>query len=121
MTGAGEPSRDPLVVFREMRPALALEATRRLYAEQPALWDLGEHGRARTLEDFGHHLGALAAMEADAFRRHVAYCHDLFEHRGFPKKWLDDAWRILEQVVAGELPPAVGEPVLRAMREALAG
>jgi hypothetical protein len=113
--------RDPAVVLREAVPALALTATRRLYAEQPALWELGENGRARTLEDFTHHLRRLATLSEDTFRSHVEYCHDLFEARGFPRAWLDDAWRILDGVLRDELPPAVHEPARRVLHAVIGG
>lgn len=109
MSEVGSPEREPRVVLREMRPLLAWYATDRLYREQPGLWELGEHGRARTLEDFGHHLAALADLSADRFRQHVAYCLELFEGRSFPVQWLTDAWRTLDDVLEAHLPPPVGD------------
>ena len=76
---------------------LAFLATERLYERQPQLWDLGERGRSRTLEDFGHHFRALAAGP-DPFRSHVEYCYELFAARGFPLRWLDDAWGIMSAI-----------------------
>ena len=86
---------------------LALLATQELYEEQPELWEMGEHGRARTLEDFGHHFLALAALDETAFVAHVDYCIKLFEGRGLPLRWLDDAWRVMAHVAASHLPPEV--------------
>ena len=102
--------RDPRTVLAESIGYLALVATRRLYDEQPKLWDLGEHGRARTLEDFTHHLTALAALDDATFDHHVAYCHRLFTDRNLPLRWLDDAWRTLAAVLTDELPRHVHEP-----------
>lgn len=110
--------RDPVVVLQEARAALAFRATERLYEEQPDLWNLGENGRARTLEDFGHHLAALATLSPETFHHHVDYCERLFATRGFPKKWLEDAWRILDVVLREDLPPRVHEPALRLLHEA---
>ncbi len=108
-----EPTREPGVIIRESVAVLALLATRMLYEEQPALWELGEHGRARTLEDFGHHFKSLALLDAEAFDAHVRYCTRLFTARGFPLRWLDDAWRVMAVVSRAELPPAVGAEATR--------
>lgn len=102
-----KPERDPRAVLAESIGYLALVATRRLYDEQPALWDLGEHGRARTLEDFTHHLKALSTLDESTFTNHVAYCRRLFTERGLPLRWLDDAWRTLDAVLTDELPEPV--------------
>ena len=112
----GEAGRDPSVVLGEAVPALALSATRRLYAEQPGLWNLGERGRARTLEDFTHHLRMLVGFSEEAFRAHVDYCHELFAARDFPRQWLDDAWRTIDAVLRDETPPAVHEPARRVLQ-----
>jgi hypothetical protein len=101
--------RDPGAVLREAVPHLAFVATERLYAEQPDLWRLGEEGRARTLEDFTHHLRALVPLSDAHLRSHVDYCRSLFEQRGFPRQWLDDAWRMLAAVLRDELPAAVAD------------
>jgi hypothetical protein len=108
--------RDARIVLGESVGALALIATNRLYDEQPDLWRLGEHGRARTLEDFTHHLRQLSGLSVDVFGGHVDYCHRLWASRGFPTKWLDDAWRILDAVLRDELPPAVHEPAVALLR-----
>lgn len=108
--------REPTVVLAEAIGYLALTATRRLYDEQPDLWKLGEHGRARTLEDFTHHLRMLAGLSAPVFAAHVAYCDGLWEARNFPRQWLDDAWRILDDVLRDELPPRVHEPARQLLR-----
>ncbi|MFN2451429.1 MAG: hypothetical protein ABR541_03660 [Candidatus Dormibacteria bacterium] len=102
-----DPQRDPGVVMRESAGLLALVATRRLYEEQPTLWDLGESGRARTLEDFGHHFNSLSLLDAEAFDAHVRYCVRLFTARGFPLRWLDDAWRVMTLVMPAHLPSPV--------------
>lgn len=110
MSAIGDDIREPAVVLAEATGYLALTATRRLYDEQPDLWRLGEHGRARTLENFTHHLRMLAGLSAEVFGAHVAYCGRLWSSRGFPTRWLDDAWRILDEVLRAELPPRVHEP-----------
>lgn len=112
-----EPERAPEAVLAEAVPLLALMATRGLYAEQPALWELGEHGRARTVEDFTHHFRALALLRTEAFRQHVAYCEDLFARRNFPRRWLDDAWRWMARTLRGELPPDVAQAALAVLRD----
>lgn len=96
---------------------LSILATRGLYEEQPDLWKLGEHGRARTLEDFNHHFRALQPLHAAAFRAHVEYCTELFRARGFPQRWLDDAWRWMALVIERELPASAAEPVLGVLAE----
>lgn len=108
--------RDPRIVLREAVGALALVATNRLYDEQPELWNLGEHGRARTLEDFTHHLRLLSGLSAEVFAGHVDHCNRLWASRGFPPKWLDDAWRILDEVLRNELPASVQEPAVALLR-----
>lgn len=108
-----EPPRDPGVILRESVSLLALLATRTLYEEQPALWELGEQGRARTLEDFGHHFASLALLDAEAFDAHVSYCIRLFTARNLPLRWLDDAWRVMLGVVREQLPPAVAKEAMR--------
>ena len=105
--------REPRTVLAESIGYLALVATRRLYDEQPELWDLGEHGRARTLEDFTHHLKALATLDETTFRTHVDYCERLFRERNLPHRWLEDAWRTIDAVLGDELPPAAHEPARR--------
>ena len=111
------PARDPRVVLDERIGLLTWRATEALYAEQPDLWRLGEDGRRATFEDFGHHFRVLAALDADTVASHVRYCVDLFAKRGFPLRWLDDAWRTMEAVLAAELPgdlAATAVDVLRA-------
>ena len=118
MTADAPFTRDASTVLLESVDYLALVATRRLYEEQPALWELGEAGRARTLEDFGHHLRALAGLSEPTFRRHVDYCEQLFTKRDFPHRWLEDAWRIMETVLQDELPEhvhALAVGILRAV------
>jgi len=108
-----EPVRDPCDVLGEAVGLLALAATRRLYEEQPQLWELGESGRARVLEDFSHHFRALALLDAGLFEAHVAWCRGLFTTRGFPTRWLDWSWPIMEEVVAVEMPAPVSSRVSR--------
>lgn len=116
MTGGWDDEREPVAVLTEAVGSLALTATRRLYDEQPDLWKLGEHGRARTLEDFTHHLRMLAGLSPAVFQNHVAYCEGLWAARKFPRQWLDDAWRILDGVLRDELPPRVHEPACDLLR-----
>lgn len=104
--------RAPRAVLAESIGLLALLATRRLYQQQPELWDLGERGRARTLEDFTHHLKALANLSEEAFTAHVDYCRRLFAERNFPLQWLEDAWRVIADVLRDELPPSAQTPAL---------
>ena len=94
---------------------LAVLAARGLYEEQPELWRLGESGRARTIEDFNHHFRALQSLNAAAFAAHVAYCENLFAARGFPKQWLDDAWRWMRTVIRRELPTPCAVATLAVM------
>lgn len=114
-----EDERDAEVILAEVAPVLALRATQALYAEQPALWEMGERGRARTLEDFGHHFRALQSLNVTAFRSHVDYCRQLFRARGFPEKWLDDAWRWMAAVIEQELPPPIAERALAVLSEGI--
>lgn len=99
--------RAPEVVLAERAPHLAFLATEAMYAAQPELWDRGEKGRFHTLDDFTMHFRAVANGES-AFRAHVAYCYRLFEERGFPRRWLDDAWRFMRAVAEEDLE---GEPL----------
>lgn len=108
--------RPPGVILTEAAPMLAFQATAALYEEQPELWKIGERGRARTLEDFGHHFQALATLDATVFADHVAYSRALFQNRGFPLKWLDDAWRIMAETLQRELPPEVAEEAIQVLR-----
>ena len=116
MTATTPVERDPRTVLAESIGYLALVATRRLYDEQPTLWDLGEHGRARTLEDFTHHLKSLAALDEATFRQHVEYCHRLFVDRQLPLRWLEDAWGTMAAVLTDELPARVATPAVELLR-----
>ncbi len=104
--------RAPHTVLSESIGLLALVATRRLYHEQPELWGFGERGRARTLEDFNHHLKSLANLNETVFAAHVDYCRQLFASRDFPLQWLEDAWRVIAEVLQDELPPSVHHPAI---------
>lgn len=106
-TSPHAPERRPEVWLRESIGWLALEATRETYEAQPALWELGEHGRARTIEDFAHHLNAVAPGEVGHWRAHLRYTVTLFDQRGFPQHWLTDAFSTLDRVLAAALPEAV--------------
>lgn len=110
--------RPPDVVLAELAPMLSILATRGLYEEQPELWEMGERGRAHTLEDFNHHFRALQPLDASVFRSHVQYCQNLFAAREFPQRWLDDAWRWMAAVIERELPKAAAESALAVLREA---
>jgi hypothetical protein len=90
------------VVLTEVAPHLAYLATEALYEARPELWDRGEKGRFHTLDDFTMHFRAVAEGEAE-FRTHVDYCHRLFAERGFPRDWLDDAWRFMRLIADREL------------------
>lgn len=106
------PPRPPAVVLREAVGHLSFVATERHYAEQPGLWELGEHGRARTLEDYGHHFTHLATLQPGTWQRHLAYCDELWRSRGYPREWLDDAFRIMADVMRDELDRDVAAPAL---------
>ena len=108
----GTPPRSPSAWLSESLSFLALLATRDTYAAQPRLWELGEHGRARTIEDFEHHLRA--AMTSDRqWDDHLAYCVSLFAQRGFPLRWLTDAFATLERVLAENLPADIVAEIRR--------
>jgi hypothetical protein len=111
--------RDPGAVLSEVAPLLSLLATRALYEEQPELWTLGERGRSRTVEDFHHHFLALQSLEVSVFRNHVQYCETLFAARGFPRKWLGDAWRWMAIIIERELPKVVAHAALATLDEAI--
>lgn len=104
------PPRVPNVVLREAVGHLAWTALHRHYDEQPRLWELGEQGRARTLEDYGHHFTRLATLEPAIWTDHLRYCDELWLARGFPVRWLVDAFRIMDGVLRDELDPAVAAP-----------
>ena len=95
---------------------LALMATRDTYAADPSLWRLGEEGRARTTEDFTHHLRAALAGDLQ-WREHVRYSVTLFDARGFPQRWLTDAFATLSGVLAEAFGESVG-PDVRARLDA---
>jgi len=113
--------RTPQVVLREITPVMAILATRGLYEEQPELWQMGERGRERTVEDFGHHFEALGSLNQDIFMAHVEYCETMFQRRGFPGKWLDDAWRWMAIVIERELPDSIAVPAIDALAAATRG
>lgn len=120
------PERPARAWLSESTGWLALLATRETYDAQPQLWELGEYGRARTIEDFTHHLRA-AIDGGRAWRAHLQYCVTLFSQRGFPGRWLTDAFVTLDEVLERELPADVtegvravlrtGEPLLRVLAE----
>lgn len=108
----GTPDRPASAWLSESLSFLALVATRDTYAAQPRLWELGEYGRARTIEDFEHHLRA--AMTSDRqWDEHLAYCVSLFAQRGFPLRWLTDAFATLARVLAENLPDDVVAEIRR--------
>lgn len=102
----GTPPRPPRAWLAESVSLIALLATRDTYAAQPRLWELGENGRARTIEDFGHHLRA-AIGTARQWRDHLDYCISLFSQRGFPLRWLTEAFVTLDRVLGETLPADV--------------
>lgn len=117
LTGIGDddvPERSEEAWIRESIPWLSLMAARDTYAVQPELWRLGEDGRARTIEDFTHHLRAALAGEV-LWRRHLEYSLKLFDARGFPHRWLRDAFATLSSV----LDEAFGETLGRDLRTRL--
>lgn len=114
---AGVPPRDPQAWLTESIGWLALMATRRTYRADPGLWRLGEHGRARTVEDFSHHLRAALGGE-DLWHRHLEYCIKLFDARGFPQRWLYDAFSTLRGVLADSFPADVTQAVDSLLGEA---
>lgn len=99
-------------VLAETAPYLAYLATESLYSEQPALWDLGERGRFHTLNDFTLHFQAVASGQ-DGFAAHAAYSRELFEDKGFPQKWLTDAWRIMRETAVARLEDPARSEFLR--------
>ncbi|HEY8679119.1 MAG TPA: hypothetical protein VIN39_10875 [Candidatus Dormibacteraeota bacterium] len=109
------PEREPTMVLSEAVGMLSFAALRALYEEQPALWQMGERGRARTLEDFAHHFESLATLDPDAFSAHVRYCETLFDHHHFPRQWLTDAWRVMALVIGREMPPAVATQAIEVL------
>lgn len=111
---ADAPERAEDAWIRESVPWLSLMAARDTYAEQPELWRLGEEGRARTIEDFSHHLRAALAGEL-LWREHLQYSLTLFDSRGFPQRWLRDAFATLSDV----LREAFGETFAAAVRARL--
>ena len=106
LAAPGTPARPATAWLSESRGFLALLATRDTYAAQPGLWDLGEYGRARTIEDFEHHLKA-AGTTGRQWEEYLAYCFELFERRGFPFRWLTDAFATLSRVLRENLPDEV--------------
>lgn len=121
MTGGSDSStRAPQAVLIEAQGLLTLRATERLYDEQPGLWSMGEDGRARTFEDFGHHFRSLSALDHERFAGHVAYCYDLFSRRSFPIAWLEDAWRVMADTLRAELPATVSGAAIAALRAGVA-
>jgi hypothetical protein len=117
LTGIGNPGvpeRDDVVWAHESMGWLAVMATARTYADQPGLWHLGEEGRARTIEDFGHHLRAALAGDLP-WREHVRYSLQLFDARGFPQRWLREAFATLSAV----LLETFGDSFAREVRDRL--
>ena len=104
------PQRDDATWLLESKDWLALMATTRTYAEHPGLWRLGEEGRARTVEDFTHHLRAAVAGELQ-WREHLRYSLALFDARGFPQRWLRDAFPTLSAVLAEAFGDEIGADV----------
>ena len=114
VAGPEVPERTAHAWLSESLETLALLATRRTYEADPGLWRLGEYGRARTLEDFTHHLRAALGNEA-LWTKHLAYSLELFDARGFPQRWLTDAFATLRDVVLDSFP----EPLTRAVAQRL--
>lgn len=105
IAGTGDPAAPPRTEAQwllESSSWIALVATTTTYAAQPGLWQLGEEGRARTVEDFNHHLRAAVGGETQ-WREHLRYCLVLFDARGFPQRWLRDAVTTLSGVIGDEI------------------
>ena len=113
----GTPQRSAHAWLSESLESLALLATRRTYEADPSLWRLGEHGRARTLEDFTHHLRAALGNEA-LWIKHVAYSLELFDARGFPQRWLTEAFETLRAVLVDSFPDEVTREVAQRLEQA---
>lgn len=113
-------TRDPDVVLAERARFLAFLATEAMYTDQPQLWEMGEHGRQNTLNDFVLHFEAVASGEA-AFRTHVVYCYQLFEGRGFPRAWLDDAWLVMREIGENQLEDPARQVFLERMTAVTSG
>jgi len=111
-----EPPRPAQRVLIEYQGVHTLRATDALYEEQPDLWRLGENGRMHTFDDFAHHFASLTTLDIEVFASHVRFCNDLFSQRGFPLRWLTDAWRIMQQVLERELPPALAQEAIETVR-----
>ena len=113
LTGIGDndvPDRRDDTWIRESIGWLSLLAARDTYARQPELWRLGEDGRARTIEDFSHHLRAALAGEA-LWRQHLEYSLKLFDARGFPQRWLREAFGTLSEVLDEAFGHALGRDI----------
>ena len=115
---AGTPPRPAGAWLDESRSFLALLATRETYAAQPRLWELGEHGRARTIEDFEHHLRAARGTDRQ-WQEYLVYCVELFASRGFPLRWLTDALATLARVMGENLPDEVTAEVRRRLTDSV--
>lgn len=102
----GVPERDAETWVSESTGLVALIAARRTYGADPGLWRLGEHGRARTVEDLTHHLRAVLGGDGP-WRQHVDYSIRLFDARGFPQRWLRDAFATLRDALAEAFAPAL--------------
>jgi len=87
--------REPTMVLSEAVGMLSFAALRALYEEQPALWQMGERGRARTLEDFAHHFESLATLDPDAFASFLA------DQRDLGTKWAPRYVRIVDALPVG--------------------
>lgn len=114
----GTPDRPPAAWLDEARSFLALLATRDTYAAQPRLWELGEFGRARTIEDFEHHLRAARGTDRQ-WHDYLVYCVELFAGRGFPLRWLTDALATLAGVMGENLPDEVTAGVRRRLTDSV--
>jgi hypothetical protein len=113
-------TRDPDVVLAERAAFLAFLATEAMYGDQPQLWEMGEHGRQNTHNDFKLHFEAVASGE-DAFRTHVEYCYELFEGRKFPRAWLDDAWQVMRRIGEAQLEDPARQVFLERMTAVTSG
>lgn len=101
-------------VLEEAAGHLTFLATEAIYAEQPALWKRGKHGRFHTHNDFVLHFEALA-QGPQAFPNHMSYTRRLFDDRGFPAHWVTDALRIMGEICEANLEPDVATAALDAI------
>jgi len=105
-------NRNPSVVLKEAVHALALAATQQHYKNQPALWKMGEWGRARTLEDYAHHFTTHSTLDVETWKGYLKWCEEFWDKRGYPHVWLTDGWAIMRQVLQEKMHPEVAKKAI---------